>query len=166
MNTIININDDQVHNRIDNSMCTLKNSFHQNIKQKRNTIEISNFIFHNFLSYNDLTNKDMNCNCNNSFDIDISEVKNQKFKYKLGVKKDIILPKKITFIDISKKNVDIPLYNDNDIFDKEPYNNNLIIMNRDFDVESRENSIVIAQEYVLKELNYGILSYQQKQCNF
>ena len=164
MNTINN--DDQVHNRINNSMCTLQNSFPQNIKQKRNTIEISNFIFHNFLSYNVLTNKDMNCNCNNSFDIDISEVKNQKFKYNLGVKKDIILPKTITFIDISKKNVDIPLYNDNDIFDKEPYNNNLIIMNRDFDVESRENSIVTAQEYVLKELNYGILSYQQKQCNF
>ena len=36
-------------------------------------------------------------------------------------------------------------------------------MDKDSDVESVENSILKDKEFVLKELNYGILSHQQKQ---
>jgi hypothetical protein len=36
-------------------------------------------------------------------------------------------------------------------------------MDRDSDVESLENSILKDKDFVLKELNYGILSYQQKE---
>ena len=170
MSTINNtINEDQDmknNNALNNSISIIQNSLHQNLKQKRNTIEISKLMFHEFFSYNELVNKDMDCN--NSFSVNITEIKNKMYKYEFNNINyiDINLQRKLSFIDISKKNVEIPLYKDIEIFNKEPFNNNLIIMNRDFDVESRENSIIIAQEYVLKELNYGILSFRQRQYNF
>ena len=77
-------------------------------------------------------------------------------------KHKIIIPKLISFSYFSNKNIYLPLYKDNDIFRNEPFNNNLIIMDRDSDVESHENSILKDKEFILKELNYGILSYQQK----
>ena len=122
----------------------------QNYKQKRNTIEISKFNNYNF-----------------NFNKNISEINNNNSfyfeNYECINKKNCFLDK-IFFVDKSHNLITHPLYKDIDIFRKDPFNENLIIMNRDSDIESRENSIILDQKYLLKELDFAILSLQQKQC--
>ena len=133
---------------------TLNNSFYY-LNKKRNTIEISSskalILIGNFINSKDINNYEKIMN--NSFVIWGNDFNKQK----------IILPELISFSYIENKNIYLPLYKDNEIFRKEPFNNNLIPMDRDSDVESLENSILKDKEFVLKELNYGILSYQQKE---
>ena len=122
----------------------------QNYKQKRNTIEISKFNNYNF-----------------NFNKNISEINNNNSfyfeNYEYINKKNCFLDK-IFFVDKSHNLIKHSLYKDIDIFRKDPFNENLIIMNRDSDIESRENSIILDQKYLLKELDFAILSLQQKQC--
>ena len=139
---------DKAHNS------TLNNSFYY-LNKKRNTIEISSsktlILIGNFINSKDINNYEKIMN--NSFAIWGNEFNKQK----------IILPELISFSYIENKNIYLPLYKEKEIFRKEPFNNNLIPMDRDSDVESLENSILKDKEFVLKELNYGILSYQQKE---
>ena len=125
--------------------------------KKRNTIEISSskalILIGNFIH-----SKEININYDDNF-VNNSFV-NWEYEYN---KHEIILPEIISFSYIPNKNIYLPLYKDKEIFRKEPFNKNLIIMDKDSDVESAENSILKDKEFVLKELNYGILSYQQKQ---
>ena len=132
------------------------NSFYY-LNKKRNTIEISSskalILIGNFIN-----SKDINIKCNN-------KIINNSFvlwenEYNMH---EIILPEIISFSNIQNKNINLPLYKDKEIFRKEPFNKNLIVMDKDSDVESVENSILKDKEFLLKELNYGILSYQQKQ---
>ena len=133
---------------------SLNNSFYY-LNKKRNTIEISSsktlILIGNFINSKDINNYEKIMN--NSFAIWGNEF----------VKQKIILPELISFSYIENKNIYLPLYKEKEIFRKEPFNNNLIPMDRDSDVESLENSILKDKEFVLKELNYGILSYQQKE---
>ena len=132
------------------------NSFYY-LNKKRNTIEISSskalILIGNFIN-----SKDSNIKCNNKI-INNSFVlwENEYNRH------EIILPEIISFSNIQNKNINLPLYKDKEIFRKEPFNKNLIVMDKDSDVESVENSILKDKEFLLKELNYGILSYQQKQ---
>ena len=132
---------------------TQNNSFYY-LNKKRNTIEISSskalILIGNFINSKDINNNEKIMN--NSFKIWENEFNKQK----------IILPELISFSYFQNKNIYLPLYKDKEIFRKEPFNNNLIMMDKDSDVESLENSILKDKEFVLKELNYGILSYQQK----
>ena len=132
------------------------NSFYYFYK-KRNTIEISSskalILIGNFIH-----SKEININYNDNI-VNNSFV-NWEYEYN---KHEIILPEIISFSYIPNKNIYLPLYKDKEIFRKEPFNKNLIVMDKDSDVESLENSILKDKEFVLKELNYGILSYQQKQ---
>ena len=128
--------------------------------KKRNTIEISSSkvldLRGNFInSKNNFINNQDNI-MNNSFH-SLILVENEMNKAKL------ILPGQINFSYISNKYINLPLFQDKDIFRKEPFSQNLILMDQDSDVESLENSILKDKEFMLKELNYGILSYQQKQ---
>ena len=52
------------------------------------------------------------------------------------------MPEIISFSYIQNKNLNLPLYKDKEIFRKEPFNKNLIVMDKDSDVESVENSIL------------------------
>ena len=140
-----------INNKIQN------NSFYY-INKKRNTIEISSskalFLIGNFINSKDINIKNNNNQIlNNSFVIWENEYNRH----------EIIFPEIISFSYIQNKNINLPLYKDKEIFRKEPFNKNLIIMDKDSDVESAENSILKDKEFVLKELNYGILSHQQKQ---
>ena len=138
---------DKAHNS------TLNNSLYY-LNKKRNTIEISSskalILIGNFINLKDINNYEKIMN--NSFAIWGNEFNKQK----------IILPELISFSYIENKNIYLPLYKEKEIFRKEPFNNNLISMDRDSDVESLENSILKDKDFVLKELNYGILSHQQK----
>ena len=131
------------------------NSFYY-LNKKRNTIEISSskalILIGNFINSKDINIKCNNKIINNSFVLWENEYNRH----------EIILPEIISFSNIQNKNINLPLYKDKEIFRKEPFNKNLIIMDKDSDVESAENSILKDKEFVLKELNYGILSYQQK----
>ena len=125
--------------------------------KKRNTIEVSNskifFIIDNLNNIRDnIINKEENKTFNNSFIIWNNELSKEK----------IIIPENIVFSKESNKFINLPLFRDKEIFRREPFNHNLIIMDNDSDIESLENSILNDKEFVLKELNYGILSYQQK----
>ena len=141
---------DKAHNS------TLNNSFYY-LNKKRNTIEISSFkaliLIGNFINSKDINIKCNNKIINNSFVLWENEYNRH----------EIILPEIISFSNIQNKNINLPLYKDKEIFRKEPFNKNLIVMDKDSDVESVENSILKDKEFLLKELNYGILSYQQKQ---
>ena len=132
------------------------NSFYY-LNKKRNTIEISSskalILIGNFINSKDINIKCNNKIINNSFVLWENEYNRH----------EIILPEIISFSNIQNKNINLPLYKDKEIFRKEPFNKNLIVMDKDSDVESLENSILKDKEFVLKELNYGILSYQQKQ---
>ena len=132
------------------------NSFYY-LNKKRNTIEISSskalILIGNFINSKDINIKYNNKIINNSFVLWENEYNRH----------EIILPEIISFSNIQNKNINIPLYRDREIFRKEPFNKNLIVMDKDSDVESVENSILKDKEFNLKELNYGILSYQQKQ---
>lgn len=68
----------------------------------------------------------------------------------------------------SNQNNDIkmPLYKDSDIFISDPFNENLISMYRDCDNNSENDSIKRDQKFLFKELNYGIVSFQQKNEKF
>ena len=141
-------------NKTDNQNYNTQNNSLYYLNKKRNTIEISSskalILIGNFINSKDINNNQKIMN--NSFKIWENEFNKQK----------IILPELISFSYIENKNIYLPLYKDNEIFRKEPFNNNLIMMDKDSDVESLENSILKDKEFVLKELNYGILSYQQK----
>ena len=132
------------------------NSFYY-LNKKRNTIEISSskalILIGNFINSKDINIKCNNKIINNSFVLWENEYNRH----------EIILPEIISFSNIQNKNINLPLYKDKEIFRKEPFNKNLIVMDKDSDVESVENSILKDKEFLLKELNYGILSYQQKQ---
>ena len=132
------------------------NSFYY-LNKKRNTIEISSskalILIGNFINSKDINIKYNNKIINNSFVLWENEYNRH----------EIILPEIISFSNIQNKNINLPLYKDKEIFRKEPFNKNLIVMDKDSDVESVENSILKDKEFLLKELNYGILSYQQKQ---
>ena len=132
------------------------NSFYY-LNKKRNTIEISSskalILIGNFINSKDINIKYNNKIINNSFVLWENEYNRH----------EIILPEIISFSNIQNKNINLPLYRDREIFRKEPFNKNLIVMDKDSDVESVENSILKDKEFLLKELNYGILSYQQKQ---
>ena len=135
----------------------IKNNSFYYLYKKRNTIEISSskalILIGNFVNSKEINIINNDNIINNSF-------VNWEYEYN---KHQIILPEIISFSYISNKNIYLPLYKDKEIFRKEPFNKNLIAMDKDSDVESLENSILKDKEYVLKELNYGILSYQQKQ---
>ena len=141
-------------NKTDNQNYNTQNNSLYYLNKKRNTIEISSskalILIGNFINSKDINNNQKIMN--NSFKIWENEFNQQK----------IILPELISFSYFQNKNIYLPLYKDNEIFRKEPFNNNLIMMDKDSDVESLENSILKDKEFVLKELNYGILSYQQK----
>ena len=141
-------------NKTDNQNYNTQNNSLYYLNKKRNTIEISSskalILIGNFINSKDINNNEKIMN--NSFKIWENEFSQQK----------IILPELISFSYFQNKNIYLPLYKDNEIFRKEPFNNNLIMMDKDSDVESLENSILKDKEFVLKELNYGILSYQQK----
>ena len=135
----------------------IKNNSFYYLYKKRNTIEISSskalILIGNFVNSKEI-------NINNNDNIINNSFVNWEYEYN---KHQIILPEIISFSYISNKNIYLPLYKDKEIFRKEPFNKNLIVMDKDSDVESLENSILKDKEFVLKELNYGILSYQQKQ---
>ena len=135
----------------------IKNNSFYYLYKKRNTIEISSskalILIGNFVNSKEINIINIDNIINNSF-------VNWEYEYN---KHQIILPEIISFSYIPNKNIYLPLYKDKEIFRKEPFNKNLIVMDKDSDVESLENSILKDKEYVLKELNYGILSYQQKQ---
>ena len=135
----------------------IKNNSFYYLYKKRNTIEISSskalILIGNFVNSKEINIINNDNIINNSF-------VNWEYEYN---KHEIILPEIISFSYIPNKNIYLPLYKDKEIFRKEPFNKNLIVMDKDSDVESLENSILKDKEYVLKELNYGILSYQQKQ---
>ena len=141
-------------NKTDNQNYNTQNNSLYYLNKKRNTIEISSskalILIGNFINSKDVNNNEKIMN--NSFKIWENEFNQQK----------IILPELISFSYFQNKNIYLPLYKDNEIFRKEPFNNNLILMDKDSDVESLENSILKDKDFVLKELNYGILSYQQK----
>ena len=135
----------------------IKNNSFYYLYKKRNTIEISSskafILIGNFVNSKEINIINNDNIINNSF-------VNWEYEYN---KHEIILPEIISFSYIPNKNIYLPLYKDKEIFGKEPFNKNLIVMDKDSDVESLENSILKDKEFVLKELNYGILSYQQKQ---
>ena len=135
----------------------IKNNSFYYLYKKRNTIEISSskalILIGNFVNSKEINIINNDNIINNSF-------VNWEYEYN---KHEIILPEIISFSYIPNKNIYLPLYKDKEIFRKEPFNKNLIVMDKDSDVESLENSILKDKEFVLKELNYGILSYQQKQ---
>ena len=141
-------------NKTDNQNYNTQNNSLYYLNKKRNTIEISSskalILIGNFINSKDVNNNEKIMN--NSFKIWENEFNQQK----------IILPELISFSYFQNKNIYLPLYKDKEIFRKEPFNNNLIMMDKDSDVESLENSILKDKDFVLKELNYGILSYQQK----
>lgn len=53
------------------------------------------------------------------------------------------------------------LFNDNDKYTKDPFSENLISNICDEDIESTDDNIANGKNYLIKELNYGILSAQQ-----
>ena len=135
----------------------IKNNSFYYLYKKRNTIEISSsktlILIGNFINSKEI-------NINNNDNIINNSFVNWEYEYN---KHEILLPEIISFSYVPNKNIYLPLYKDKEIFRKEPFNKNLIVMDKDSDVESLENSILKDKEFVLKELNYGILSYQQKQ---
>lgn len=64
---------------------------------------------------------------------------------------------KIYFEDEENKKVDFPLFkNEKDIFSKDPFTENLIILSEDEDVKSNDDLIHNHQEFLLDELDFAI----------